>query len=163
VPNRTTWPAAHNRLIRSPKDLKKIIGLAKEALAEDEEERVHPDLRALTRLGEPSVEVICLHIKHGQLYLDSNCTIPAPLEAPLRHEQTKSLLYNSLRIGHAGLVPFLLQQQLNFWNRLAEETPALRRHRLLIFEEEEWNEHDTYRVDYDQALGITIVNRNNEE
>ncbi|MCE7933305.1 MAG: CRISPR-associated helicase Cas3' [Chlorobi bacterium CHB2] len=150
--------AAETRLIRKPNELRKIVNIS-ELILEEDDENIHRDLRALTRLGEQSVNVICLHqVKDGSYFMDIECTITAPLTLPLSHDQVKVLLYNSVRIGRKDIVTYLLSQRIPFWSSLTEEVSALRGYKLLIFNNGEWYGEKTPIVRFDIDLGIVIHN-----
>lgn len=99
-------------------------------LAEDAEE-VHAAHQAMTRLGGPSVEVVCLYDRNGQAYLTPDAGEPVDLSRRPDPEQVLALLGRSVRISFN---PTLVKQILELpvppeW----EVTAHLRKHRLLRF------------------------------
>lgn len=156
--SRTEAAEAKKRLIPSHDTLKELANLPHLIRAEEDEENVHADLRALTRLTEPSVEAVCLHRDaDGALFLDAGHQRPASVDAPLQADDERALLETSIRISHRVLAPFLLEREPpQWWSDLAEETPALYRHRLLVFEDGCWKEHERYGLRLDESLGLVI-------
>lgn len=151
---------AKKRCIPTPDTLRELVNLPHLNLADEDEEDVHPDLLALTRLGGPSVEAVCLHRdNHGELYLDAARKIAAPTDIPLSMNDVRSLLSVSVRISHRTLAPFLIKKdQPSWWTEIADMTPALYRHRLLVFDQARWNESGKYQLVFDHSLGVIIVN-----
>lgn len=101
-------------------------------LALDEEaEEIHAAHQAMTRLGGPSVEVVCLYERSGQTFLTLNAPEPFDLHCELDREGVKALLGRSLRITFdPGLVRQILDLPVpQEW----QATAHLRRHRLLRF------------------------------
>lgn len=117
--------------IREIPDLdEQIIDYIPAGLEEDAEE-VHEAHQAMTRLGGPSVEVVCLYERDGQAYLTLDSTEPFDLTRKPDPEGVMALLGRSLRLSFN---PALVKQILALpvppeW----EVTPHLRRHRLLRF------------------------------
>lgn len=107
-----------------------IIDYDPVGLAEDAEE-LHEAHQAMTRLGGPSVEVVCLYERDGQVYLTLDATEPFDLTRKPDSEGVMALLGRSVRLSFN---PALVKQILALpvppeW----EVTPHLRRHRLLRF------------------------------
>lgn len=117
--------------IREIPDLEmQIIDYDPVGLAEDSEE-VHVAHQAMTRLGGPSVEVVCLYDRDGQAYLTLDAPEPFDLDRKPDPEGVMALLGRSLRLSFN---PSLVKRILDLpvppeW----EVTPHLRRHRLLRF------------------------------
>lgn len=107
-----------------------IIDYDPVGLADDDEE-VHAAHQALTRLGGPSVDVVCLYQRDGQAYLTPDASEPFDLGRKPDARGVKLLLGRSLRLSFN---PSLVKQILDLpvppeW----EVTAHLRRHRLLYF------------------------------
>jgi len=101
------------------------VGLA------DDDEAVHAAHQAMTRLGGPSVDVVCLFQKDGQAYLTPDASEPFDLSRRPDARGVQLLLGRSLRLSFN---PTLVKQILDLpvppeW----EVTAHLRRHRLLLF------------------------------
>lgn len=107
-----------------------IIDYDPVGLAEDDEE-LHEAHRAMTRLGGPSVEVVCLYQRDGQVYLTLEASEPFDLSRKPDPEGIMALLGRSVRLSfNPGLVKRILQLPVRpEW----EVTPHLCRHRLLLF------------------------------
>lgn len=100
------------------------------ALDEDSEE-VHTAHQAMTRLGGPSVEVVCLYDRQGDTFLTLNSPTPVDLRRRPDREGVLALLGRSLRLSFdPGLAKQILALPVPVeW----EATAHLRRHRLLRF------------------------------
>ena len=99
---------------------------------DDESEEVHAAHQAMTRLGGPSVEVVCLFDRQGQAFLDAGDHAPVNLTRKPGQTEIHKLLGRSMRIGfNPGLVKRMLALPVpQEW----EATAHLRRHRLLRFD-----------------------------
>lgn len=117
------------RVIRTPWREDGLLGMF-EADLEEDDPTVHVGLQALTRLGEPSVEVVCLHETDGRLVLYSDGSHPVdPTRVP-DLDMVGKLLRRTVRLAHRGVVPLLLRQGVPpGWERCA----FLRHHRILSF------------------------------
>lgn len=123
---------AQSRYINHPHfggHLGKLLGTPKE----EEAPELHKDSQAMTRLVEPTVQVVCLWKKNGKLYLDEKYeTIvdPASEDAP-GTELQKQIIFNSVGISNKAVV-------FNFFDEPVpagwEKTPLLSRHRYLEFD-----------------------------
>lgn len=101
------------------------VGLA------DDSEEVHAAHQAMTRLGGPSVEVVCLYEQNGQVYLTLDADKPFDLNRRPDPAGVLALLGRSIRISFD---PSLVKRILELpvppeW----EVTAHLRKHRLLRF------------------------------
>lgn len=107
-----------------------IIDYHQSGLEEDDKE-LHEAHRAMTRLGGPSVEVVCLYERDGQAFLTPDAREPFDLTRKPDPEGIMALLGRSIRLSfNPGLVKRILELPVPLeW----EVTPHLRRHRLLLF------------------------------
>ncbi|OUN01220.1 MAG: hypothetical protein BAA04_12885 [Firmicutes bacterium ZCTH02-B6] len=107
-----------------------IIDYAAVGLEEDAEE-LHEAHRAMTRLGGPSVDVVCLYQRDGQVYATADAKEPLDLSRKPSPEEIMTLLGRSMRLSfNPSLVKRILQLPVpQEW----EVTPHLRKHRLLLF------------------------------
>jgi hypothetical protein len=155
---------AEVRRIQEPGGLLDMVKFQELDLADDDEEGVHRQFQALTRLGDPSVEVICLHEGNdGRLYLDPACREPAPLHPGLHRDQIRRLQGNALRLSSQAIVHRLFGQDEPRWTPIAEATPALMRHRALIFRNGVWSDPELprYSILFDTVLGLIIHRQEN--
>ena len=134
---------AYKRLIPESQHLRQLVdspAYAQRAARDEDDVGLHEDLRPLTRLGGPSVEVVCLHRNSdGNLYLGAACQDQdlAPLGRALDHADAERLLRRSVRLSRRDLASYFLQRdtfpEVEGWDRMATGTPALRYHRPLVF------------------------------
>ena len=118
---------AKKRLIVGPESRRFTSGEG-EALHEDDP-AVHRSLQALTRLAEPSVQVVCLHRRGEQLSTEPEGGPGLPLDA-LDHELARTLARSSVAVTHRGVIGALLAQEPPAaWAR----HPFLRHCRLAVF------------------------------
>ncbi len=126
--------SAADRVIEPPGSLDCMLDDPQFDLAEADDEKAHPDLKALTREGD-SVEVLVLHEdESGALFLDPAHTLPAPLVPPapkraLRPEDVRALLGASVRINNRAIIGYLREptpESLSeCWRKAADATPSL--------------------------------------
>lgn len=126
------------------------------ALDEDAEE-IHEAHQAMTRLGGPSVEVVCLYEREGQAFLTAESTVPFRLDKRPDRDGVRALLGRSLRLSFD---PGLVKQILDLpvppeW----EVTAHLRRHRLLIFAPDGSCGTADLPLKLDPVLGLKKTNR----
>ncbi len=120
---------AEQRLVPPPQSHYFVGGQA-DTLREDDP-AVHRSLQALTRLAEPSVQVVCLHRHAAGLGVDPHA---GPLLRPeaLDNQTARTLARHSVAVTHRGAVPALLAQAPPAaWAR----HPFLRHCRLAVFED----------------------------
>jgi CRISPR-associated endonuclease/helicase Cas3 len=151
---------ARNRLIPRPDHLRNLPNHNPLTLADEDEEDAHPSMRALTRLGGPSVEVVCLHRgPDGALFTDSAREHLAPGGSALSTEETRQLLNAAVRISPrravGALTAFWDEHSNPAWERITEHNAALHRHRCLIFEDRCWS-HGALTLRLDDALGLVV-------
>jgi CRISPR-associated endonuclease/helicase Cas3 len=106
----------------------------------EEDEDLHPALQALTRLAEPSFNVVLA---------------PAGYELPAEpgEKDVRFLLERSVSVSHRGLVPVLreLQPPVAFQKRA-----ALRRHRLVVLEGSGSATVGRWRLTYSSETGLEV-------
>ena len=119
---------ARKLLVPEPGDSEDMIEQFNAELEEDDDPNVHPSIQAATRLGDPSVQVVCvLETESGQALPDG---MPVSLEASPDAVLTRHLVEASLPLSHRGV-----------FHALKEETPPgawrsnphLRFHRVVMF------------------------------
>lgn len=92
----------------------------------------HSKLFAKTRLGEPSVTLVCLHRRAGQLFLSADDDTPVDVEHLRTRDEVKALLGVSVRCQRPGLVQAVSQiQNPKAWSEVA----LLQHRRLVVFDE----------------------------
>jgi CRISPR-associated endonuclease/helicase Cas3 len=106
-----------------------VLGACSSRLEEDAPE-LHPSLQALTRLGGPSVQVVCLYETSAGTALDPAGRRPVDLSRSLDPTQTRALLCRSLNISGRRLAVALLPLSEP---QALRASSALRRHRALLF------------------------------
>ncbi len=113
-------------------------------LEEDNPEVSH-SLQALTRLSEPTVQVVCL----------TPDELPAAVGgAKPERNITIQLLSRSVSISHKGIIPLLLKEDSPpGWNKEA----LLRHHRLLRLDQDGVRILGDYQLRLDEQIGVAIT------
>jgi len=145
---------ARSNLIRSPTVPADVLDDLDDPCKSLEEENpeVHRSLQALTRLGNPSVQVVCLHRVGRRVCLEADGAETVHLDRQPTAEETRDLLRRSLSISHQGLYQRLQEMPVpKGWQRNA----LLRHHRPLIFEEGRV-QVGNYDLRLDPTLGLVI-------
>lgn len=103
---------AKQRWLRAPDRAEALQDLLANPREEDEPE-LHPAHQALTRLAEPSVNVVCLFRLHdGGLSLDRTGSEPADPGRQPTLQQAARLLERSVSLSHRRVVGVLLEQDV---------------------------------------------------
>jgi hypothetical protein len=147
---------ARSNLVPSPDtELSAFFRQSKE-LEEDNLE-LHRSLQALTRLVEPSVQVVCLYSIDGRIFLRQDSRSQINLEQIPEGEMVTELLRRSLPITHKRVVSELIDEKApEAWKPEAwKKCPALRYHRLLVFDNG-IAKVGKYRLLLDKELGLRI-------
>jgi CRISPR-associated endonuclease/helicase Cas3 len=119
-------------------------------LEDEEDQALHPMLRALTRLGERSLTVIPLHELEGGTYLDSAAQTRVRLSVQPTYEEAKRLFLRSVTLSRASIVAALAGEHVpSGWAK----HPLLRHCRPLFLRSNSAFVGDTQIV-LDPALGI---------
>ena len=128
-----------------------FFGSFSKELEEDNPE-VHRSLQALTRLAEPSVQVVCLCKSSDLLFLHDGDARPFDLNCPPEGQVVVELLRRSLSITDKRVVFQLLEKEApQAWRKCA----PLRHHRLLEFENGV-TAVGKYQLTLDKELGLSI-------
>jgi CRISPR-associated endonuclease/helicase Cas3 len=137
-------PGSRRRLIEFLSDFSSDL--------EEDNPEVHATLQARTRLGPPSVKVICLH-KAGDFYaLDSGGNKMVDIDVIPDRAMVEELMMREVTISQQGIVPHLIEQKVpTAWKREA----MLRHHRILVFREN-ITTVGNYRIELDSRLGLLI-------
>jgi CRISPR-associated endonuclease/helicase Cas3 len=121
---------AKTRLIPRPTGPDDFLGDL-EMPFDDDNPDLHEALRAKTRLGDPSADVVCLFRRGDRTYFDRQMMRPVSLETPPTREVTLQLLRRGAGVSHRGVTPLLLALPSPApWQRSA----ILRNRRVLAFE-----------------------------
>jgi CRISPR-associated endonuclease/helicase Cas3 len=145
---------ARFRHIPPPYERRDILNDRNPELEEDEP-AVHRSLQAATRLGDPTVSVICLYEVDGKVLSDPTGMQPVNLDEKPDGETTRALLRRSVNISHRGLTFWLMNygRKPSGWLK----HPLLCRYRLILL-----NEHHCWRgggheLRLDPELGVVIT------
>ena len=123
---------------------------------EEDNPEIHRSLQALTRLVEPSVQIVCL-CKSAKGILLREGGNPVDIDQKPEGELMKNFLRRSLTITDKRVVFKLIDQQSPpAWRKC----PALRHHRLLTFENG-IARVDRYSLHLDNELGLCIEGNEN--
>jgi hypothetical protein len=127
---------------------------------EEDDPAVHQSLQAATRLGDPTVQVICLYDVDGRIFLDAGGKTPVNLDERPDGETTRALLRRSVGLSHRGLVFWLLELGVkpSGWLR----HPLLCRHRLIVLNEDHRWQNDTYELHLWETLALNLIPYNPE-
>jgi CRISPR-associated endonuclease/helicase Cas3 len=154
---------ARNVLIRAPKDALSIANAPSRELREDDDPETHETMRAATRDGDPSLQVVCLIKESASLYLpqlngcaDRSHTID--LKCNPNRAQTRALLRNALPLSNKALY-FALRDSEEYAPAGWRENAHLRFARVIVFEQGQSQiVGRTLRLDGD--LGLVIEKDN---
>ncbi|WP_225931599.1 CRISPR-associated helicase Cas3' [Leptolyngbya sp. 7M] len=127
----TDQDQARNRYINHPRYSGELADLLQQA-REEEAPELHPHSQAMTRLVEPSVQVVCLWKRDGVIFLDKDFQKMLDLQSEQRppRDSEKRLVLNSVGISTKAVVfDFFKEESPKGWQR----SPLLRRHRVLLF------------------------------
>lgn len=101
---------AETRVWRSPTVVDDPFGDLHMELEEDDPQLAWA-LRAETRLGDPTAEIVCLFGAHDDAYLDKARTLPIDLAAEPSRDMVRALAGRTVKVSTRGLVPKLMAQQ----------------------------------------------------
>lgn len=120
---------ARQKVIPSPTDEDDIYGALQVFLEDDDDPLLHQQLRAATRLGDPSVDLICIErLPSGQLSLGDG--LPFDLDAEPDNATTLRLVRRSIGVSRVSIVRALQSGEHGAWKKSA----ILRHRRPVIFE-----------------------------
>lgn len=139
-------------LVCEPADPEEMIEAFNWELSEDDDPTIHPDIQAATRLGDPSVQVVCLIETDKGLFLHDGEREPVCLEEEPDPALTRRLLEASLPLSHKGLFRTLCEKEPPAaWRR----NPHLRFHRVITFTDGV-AVVGNYHLHLDPDLGVVI-------
>jgi len=128
---------------------------------EEDAPEVHKSLQAATRLGDPSISVICLYGDEGKVSLDVEGHNLLNLEEKPSRDGALALLRRSVSLSLRGIVPWLI--------RNAEKPPSWAKHpllcrcRLLRLDENHTWRGGGYELRVDLEEGVIISKPGKEE
>jgi CRISPR-associated endonuclease/helicase Cas3 len=145
---------ARTKLIASPQ-ADNLLSKSNLGLAEDSPE-AHEAFQALTRLGPPSISLVCLHRVGDVLNTEPDGTGTAvDLSRPPDPALTQALVQSSLGVTSWGVVEHFRQQEAPAAWR---EHPLLRQYRAAIFEDGVCSLEDTpYTLRLTRLFGLEVV------
>ncbi len=123
-------------------------------LREDDDPLLHAALRPVTRLGRPTLEVVCLDRRPDGVILDPRDGTPLDFDAPPNDELIRRLVLRSIGVSRPKVVHVLGQDPSALpesWRR----SSLLRYRRLLAFDDGV-AEVDGLRLTVDPDLGLVI-------
>lgn len=148
---------ANVRLVLAP-DKENVLFPPQDGLEEDNP-TIHPAFQALTRMDGPGLQVIGLHRTARGLTLERDGTgIVIKLEKKPTRDEIDALLDYAINVHHGAVVQHFLDRDdalPETWKR----TPALRYHRVAIFEGGVYDEIEKYRLVLSRRLGLQIIKR----
>lgn len=130
-------------------------------LHDDDDPALHAHLKADTRLGRPSVELVCVERRGGQVFVgdDDNGAGPLELTQPPNRALVGRLLRRSIGVSTPSIVNTLKHDPAAApasW----EKVPLLRYRRLVIFEDQQARIGDVgLRLDPELGLCIDLPRR----
>ncbi|MCX5887978.1 MAG: CRISPR-associated helicase Cas3' [Deltaproteobacteria bacterium] len=122
---------------------------------EEDAPEVHQSLQAATRLGDPSISLICLYGDEGKVTLEIDGHNLVNLEEKPSNEAVLALMRRSVSLSHRGLVPWLIRnaERPPGW----EKHPLLCRCRLLRLDKNHSWRGDGYELRVDPEEGVIIT------
>lgn len=122
--------AARKHLWPSPADPDDFLADLQPDVRDDDDPSLHESLRAVTRLGPPSVDAVCLHLTDSGIFLDEELTTVVDLEAEPSRGLVDQLVRRTIGVTRPDVVAALLAEPTpKGWQR----QPLLRFRRVLRF------------------------------
>lgn len=120
--------AARKHLLPSPCDPDDFLADLQPDVRDDDDPSLHDSLRAVTRLGPPSVDAVCLHDRNGGLFLDEECSVVVDLETEPNRGLVDQLVRRTIGVTRPDVVAALLAEPTP---RGWQKQPLLRFRRVL--------------------------------
>jgi CRISPR-associated endonuclease/helicase Cas3 len=146
---------ADNRLLPRPSRRGDIFGDLRVSFDDDEDPAVHASMRAMTRDGDESVQLVCLVTREGQLFVDEGDATPIDLTVAPDRALTARLARRTVSVSRAGLVRELLSNP-SYATEAWRENALLRHRRIARFEQGVATIGDT-RLELDPDLGLKLT------
>lgn len=146
---------AEGRYIHRPAAAMSLYSFTANPLEEDNPE-AHAKLRAVTRLADPSVDVVCLYGDLSQPFLEWGATHPIDLQSPPSSALVTALLHRSLSLSDWRLVPLLCREPTP---RGWANNPMLRYHRVLFFTRDGRATFAGFKLELDAELGFRVTGK----
>lgn len=122
--------AARKHLLPSPSDPDDFLADLQPDVRDDDDPSLHASLRAVTRLGPPSVDAVCLHVRGGGIFLDEDCSIVVDVETEPSRGLVDQLVRRTIGVTRPDVVAALLAEPApKGW----QDQPLLRFRRVLKF------------------------------
>jgi hypothetical protein len=149
---------AEDRWIKLPTYKKAFWRIAADTREEDTPE-FHLAHQALTRLTDPTAQVICLYGTAESPYLDREKTQPIDLNSCPSLTETKDLLLHSVAVASKHAAIKLLETDVpKGWRQAA----LLRNHRVLTLNDAGETEIGGYLFQLNPELGLKVTNARKE-
>jgi len=144
---------ALTRVVPPPQD-RRLLRRSQLELQDAEDPALHPTVRALTRLIEPGIGLVCLHRTPQGLRVEPDGGGPAiDLDHPPNPEAIKALRSHVVTVHHPAIVHHLADKRPSAWEKVA----ALRYLVPVVFEEGRCRLTDTsYSLHLSREFGLSI-------
>lgn len=123
---------AQTRVLPSPTSEDDIFGDLRMPFSDDDDPVMHETLRAITRDAEPSVQVVCLVGRDGQLFVSEEATALLDLTVAPNRSLTGQLLRRTITVSMKSLV-YALLNGTGYLPAGWTDRPLLRHRRALVF------------------------------
>jgi len=147
---------AAKQLITTPDD-EDLLNQRNNNLNEDDP-TVNVAFRAMTRLAEPSISLICLHRVNGNLYFDpSNAKEPMDITVKPDKDLVKELLKHSVNLQNYAVVKYFIETEPEINWKHWKEVAALKYVTPIVFEDGKCKLEGTkYTLVLDRQTGLEI-------
>jgi CRISPR-associated endonuclease/helicase Cas3 len=123
------------------------------AMGRDEDDDAHPFFRALTRLAERSITIVCLFGKGDDLFLDRECLRAFPNNGKLTMADIRELLRRSCPVSDRRIVDMLDAIRVPCeWKKSA----LLKTCRPLVFDSDGGFELGRWRLTLSPSIGLAV-------
>lgn len=124
-------------------------------MGEDEDPAIHAALRAVTRLGPPSLEIVCLELRGPSVVVGDEDPKPFDLGAPPDRALVSRLVRRSISVTMPTLVRTLISDTAA--RPASWERNALLRYRRIVFFEEDRADVGNIHLRLEPELGLCIT------
>lgn len=145
---------AVQRLMPRPDGDDDVFADLRVQLEDTEDWRLHQELRAETRLGPPSVQLVCLERRGEQVVLGGGNAEPVDLVRPPDRELEERLVRRSISTSRASIVQALQADRASA-PQAWKDSALLRYRRLVVFEAGRARVGNT-ELELDPELGLVI-------